>query len=412
MVFSMRASRSLCLVLGCLSLYGCASKGSTPPGGGKKGGGDVPVTAVKVERKNVPVDIQVIGNVEAYSTIAVKAQIGGILTHVYFKEGDYVKAGDLLFTIDPRPLKAMLDQAEATLVKDQALLRQAEANLARDMAQEKYALAQAGRYVRLAQEGVISAEQNEQMRTNADAAAQAVGADKAAIESARAEIVAMKATIENDRLMLGYTEIRSPIDGRTGNLNVKLGNVVTANTVDLITINEVSPIYVTFSVPEAQLRSIKKYMAVGKLPVFATPQDDEVDKETGALTFIDNSVDPGTGTIKLKGTFQNTDRKLWPGEFVRVALRLTTQSNALVVPNQAVQTGQDGEFVFVVNPDMKVESRKVTTGIRIDQELVVDSGLEFGETVVTEGQLRLAPGARVSIRDNRARPGKSGSPAT
>jgi multidrug efflux system membrane fusion protein len=408
----MKALRNLFLVLSCVVLYGCASKGSTPPGGKKGAGGDVPVSVTKVTRKNVPVEIQVIGNVEAYSTIAVKAQVGGILTKVDFKEGDYVKNGDLLFTIDPRPLKAQLAQAVATLSKDEALLRQAEANLARDLAQEKYAIAQAGRYLKLTQEGVISAEQSDQMRTNADATGQAVSADRAAIESAKAEIVAMQATIENDQVMLGYTEIRSPIDGRTGNLNVKQGNVVTANTMDMMTINEVSPIYVTFSVPEAQLRTVKKYMAVGKLPVFATPQDDEAYKEAGVLTFVDNAVDPGTGTIKLKGTFQNADRKLWPGEFVRVVLRLTTQSNALVVPNQAVQTGQQGEFVFVVKPDRTVESRPVTTGIRVDQELVVDQGLEFGETVVTDGQLRLSPGARVSVRDGRAKPAAGGPPAT
>ena len=408
----MKALRNLCLVLSCVGLWGCASKGSTAPTGKKGGGGDVPVTVTNVTRKDVPVEIQVIGNVEAYSTIAVKAQVGGILTKVDFKEGDFVKNGDLLFTVDPRPLKAQLDQAVATLAKDEALLKQAEANLARDLAQEKYAAAQAGRYDKLAQEGVISAEQSDQMRTNADAIGQAVSADRAAIESAKAELVAMKATIENDRVMLGYTEIRSPIDGRTGNLNVKLGNVVMANTMDLMTINEVSPIYVTFSVPEAQLRQVKKYMAVGKLPVFATPQDDEADKEAGVLTFVDNAVDPGTGTIKLKGTFQNADRKLWPGEFVRVVLRLTTHSNALVVPNQAVQTGQQGEFVFVVKKDRTVESRPVTTGIRIDQELVVDQGLEFGETVVTDGQLRLAPGARVSVRDTRGKAAGSTPPAS
>jgi multidrug efflux system membrane fusion protein len=407
----MKTLRNVCLVLGCMVLVGCTGAGSTAAAG-KKGGGDVPVTVTKVTRKNVPVEIQVIGNVEAYSTIAVKAQIGGILTKVDFKEGDYVKNGDLLFTIDPRPLKAQLDQAVATLSKDNALLRQAEANLARDLAQEKYAIAEAGRYLKLTQEGIISAEQSDQMRTNADATGQAVSADRAAIESAKAEIVAMEATIENDRVMLGYTEIRSPIDGRTGNLNIKLGNVVTANTMDMMTINEVSPIYVTFSVPEAQLRVVKKYMATAKLPVFATPQDDEADKEAGVLTFVDNAVDPGTGTIKLKGTFQNADHKLWPGEFVRVVLRLTTQSNALVVPNQAIQTGQQGEFVFVVKQDHTVESRPVTTGIRVDQELVVDRGLEFGETVVTDGQLRLSPGARVSTRDNRAKPVSGGLPAS
>jgi multidrug efflux system membrane fusion protein len=215
----------------------------------------------------------------------------------------------------------------------------------------------------------------------------------------------VQATVENIKLQLEYTEIHSPIDGRTGNLMVKQGNVVNANTVDLMTINQVEPIYVTFSLPESQLASVKKYMLRGKLPVTVIPQDDETARESGFLTFVDNNVDMGTGTIKLKGTFPNKEHKLWPGQFVRVNLRLTTQNNALVVPNQAVQTGQTGEFVFVVKADRTVESRPVVTGVRADQELVVDKGLEYGETVVTEGQLRLAPGSRVAVRDNNA-PGR------
>jgi len=420
----MRARRDLCLALMCLVLSGCAGSSTATnapggPGGGKGGGrrggggGDVPVTVVKVERRDVPVDLQVIGNVEAYSAIAVKAQVGGILTKVHFQEGDYVKEGDLLFTIDARPLKAQLQQVEANLARNTAQLRQAEANLARDIAQEQYAKAQANRYERLMQEGVISKEQSEQTRTNADAVAQGVSADRAAIESVKADTGAIQATIENIKLQLNYTEIRSPIDGRTGNLAVKQGNVVNANTVDMMTINQVQPIYVTFSVPESQLGGVKKYMAVGKLPVSVIPQDDDTSRESGFLTFVDNNVDMTTGTIKLKGTFPNTDRKLWPGQFVRVNLRLTTQSNALVVPNQAVQTGQSGEFVFVVKPDRTVESRAVTTGVRSDQALVIDKGLEFGETVVTEGQLRLAPGTRVSVREpGRGRGGRGTPPAS
>src|SRR5436190_3880747 len=313
MVTSMRARRDLRLFLGlvlaCLGLYGCAGSGNATPGtgkgGGKKGGagGDVPVTVVKVERKDVPVDIQVIGNVEAYSAIAVKAQVGGVLTKVHFQEGDYVKTGDLLFTIDARPLQAQLQQAQANLAKNMAQLRQAEANLARDIDQEEYAQAQAGRYAKLMQEGVISKEQSEQTRTNADAIAQAVSADKAAIESVKAEAGAVQATVDNIKLLLEYTEIHSPIDGRTGNLIVKQGNVVNANTVDLMTINQVEPIYVTFSLPESQLRDVKKYMAVGKLAVTAVPQEDEAVSQVGQLTFVDNAVDPATGTIKLKGTF-------------------------------------------------------------------------------------------------------------
>jgi multidrug efflux system membrane fusion protein len=352
-----------------------------------------------VARKNVPVEVQVIGNVEAYATIAVKAQVGGLLTNVHFHEGDYVKKGDQLFTIDPRPFEAAVNQAVANNARDQASLGQAKANLARDVAQARYAEAQAARYSELFQSGIISKDQDEQLRATADAQTQAVAADNAAIKSAEAAIGASQAAIETARIQLDYTSIRSPIDGRTGAINVKLGNVVTANTVDLMSINQVEPIYVTFSVPEAQLPAIKRYMAEGKLPVRAQPQDDPESAETGVLTFVDNAVDMTTGTIKLKATFPNTDRRLWPGEFVRVTLRLTTQSNAIVAPNEAVQTGQNGSFVYVVKPDRTVESRPVTTGARVDRDMVVEQGLEPGETVVTEGQLRLAPGSRVVVRE-------------
>ncbi len=381
----------------------CASKSSTPPAT-KKGGDGVPVTVAKVVRKDVPVEIQVIGNVEAYATISVKAQVSGELQKAYVNEGDYVKSGALLFEIDPRPYEAQLNQAAATLARGNALLSQAQANLAREKAQANYAKAQAGRYAALMKEGVISKDQSEQVRSNADAVEQAVTADEAAIESARAEIASAKAAAETIRVQLNYTKIRSPIDGRTGNLTVKQGNIVTANSMELMTINKVQPIYVTFSVPEAQLPAVKKYMAQGKLRVTATPQDDPTSAETGTLTFVDNNVDMTTGTIKLKGTFPNTDRKLWPGQFVRVVLRLATQPNALVVPNQAVQTGQDGTFVFVMKPDRKVEARPVVTGARLDQDLVIESGLEPNETVVTEGQLRLAPGMRVQVRDASGAP--------
>ncbi len=396
-----------------LALTGCSGKPAPTTAAAKKGdGGGAPVVVAKVTTKDVPVDIQVIGNVEAYSAIAVKAQVGGELTRVSFKEGDYVKTGDLLFTIDPRAIRAQLQQVEANLMKNNAQLQQAQANLARDIAQQKYAEAQAARYAKLMAEGVISKEQSEQMRTNASAMLQGVEADKAAIESAKAEIAATQATVENVRVQLGYTEVRSPLDGRTGSINVKQGNVVTGSSVDLTTINQVQPIYVTFSVPESQLRPVKRYMELNKLQVIAMPQDDEGTKETGVLTFVDNNVDMSTGTIKLKGTFRNDDRKLWPGEFVRVTLRLTTQANAMVIPNQAVQTGQDGPFVFVVKADRTVESRPIATGARLNEEMVVERGLEVGETVVTEGQLRLAPGTRIQLRDNLRAPGKKARPAS
>lgn len=369
-----------------------------------------------VTQKDVPVEIQVIGNVEAYSTITVKAQVSGELTAVYFHEGDFVKKGDKLFTIDPRGMEAQMKQSEANLARDTAMLSQARANLARDSGNEQYAKAQADRYAKLFQEGVMSREQTDQMRTSADASAQAVAADKAAIESAQAQIAATRASIDNMKVQLGFSDIRSPIDGRTGNLMVKQGNVVTANTTDLMTITQVQPIYCTFSVPESYLAQIKGFMAQGKLKVAATPQDTGADPEFGTLTFIDNSVDASTGTIKMKGTFQNADHKLWPGQFVRVTLRLTTAANAMVVPNQAVQTGQEGQFVYVVKSDKTVEFRPVVTGSRLDQELVIQKGLRPGETVVTEGQLRLAPGSKVSLRDERQpgggrqRPGGPGRP--
>ena len=373
-------------------------------------GGPVPVTVATVSQKDVPINVDVIGNVEAYSTISVKAQVSGQLNKVSFREGDYVRKDEVLFNIDSRPFEAQLSQAEANLARDTAALGQAEANLARDSANEKYAQTQATRVSKLFDAGVVSREQTDQARSNADALAQTVQADKAAIESARAQIVATKAAIENVKVQLSYTTIRSPIDGRTGNLTVKQGNLVAANTTELMTIAEVQPIYVTFAVPESQLADIKKYMTRGKLLVAATAQDDVTHKENGSLTFVDNTVDASTGTIKLKGTFQNTDHRLWPGEFVRVTLQLTTLKDAVVVPNQAVQTGQDGQFVYVVRPDKTVEMRPVVTSTRMDQDLVVDRGLQPGETIVTEGQLRLAPDSHVQIRGPGGGGGGEGRP--
>jgi len=386
--------RGWAAVLAAAVLAGCSKPAPPPPRRA-----DVPVTVAQALRRDVPVEIQAVGNVEAISTIGVKTQVGGELTRVHFQEGDTVRRGDLLFSIDQRPFAAQLSQAEANLARDKAQLSQAQANLARDLAQEKYAEAQAARYARLAGEGVISREQNEQTRTDADAKAASVRADHAAIESAQAAIAADAAMVENASIQLGYTTIRSPIDGRTGNLNVKAGNVVKANDVDLVTIHQITPIYVTFAVPESELAAVKSRMAQGRLAVAATPQDDPGFHDSGVLTFIDNAVDRTTGTIKLKATFQNTGRKLWPGQFCRVVLRLATQTGAVVVPSEAVQTGQNGEYVFVVRSDRTVESRPVRPGIRAGAATVIDQGLAPGETVVTEGHLRLAPGVRVQFKN-------------
>jgi multidrug efflux system membrane fusion protein len=328
----------------------------------------------------------------------VKAQVGGELVKVQFREGDYVREGDLLFVVDPRPFDEAIRQAKANLERDAAMLGQAEANLQRDLAQEKFAREQAARYEKLFREGVMSKEQSDQFRTEADVRAQAVRADQAAIVSARAAMAADEAALSNAQLQRGYCMIRSPIGGRTGDLMVKQGNLVKANDVELVTINQVQPILVTFSVPEKDLPAIKQRISARKLLVLVNPAaaPDQVDE--GNLTFIDNAVDATTGAIKLKATFKNPRSRLWPGQFVNVVLRLDTVPDAVVVPAFAIQTSQTGEYVYVVKPDMTAEMRPVTTGLRVGQEIVIERGLKTGETVVTEGQLRLAPGMRVRTR--------------
>ena len=398
--FEGRAALLAPLLVGACLVTGCASKSATPA----RQAEGVPVVVATVSQRTVPVDIQVIGNVEAYATIGVKSQVNGELTVAHFREGDFVKKGDVLFTIDQRMLEAQVKQAQATLARDKAQFNLAQANLARDTAQEKYARDQAARYRNLFQKGVISREQFDQYQTGSDVQTEAVHADKAAVESSQAAVAADGAALRNIEVQLSYTEIRSPIDGRTGNVMIKQGNVVKANDVDLVTINQLQPIYVTFTVPEARLTEIKRYMAQGKVRVLASPPDSG-EVETGDLTFIDNAVDMTTGTIKLKGTFANSNRKLWPGQFVQVTLRLGASRDALLVPLEAVQNGQDGQFVFVVKHDMTVDARPVVAGARVEKDQVIEQGLRPGETVVTEGQLRLAPGVRVKVQDARRRTG-------
>ena len=406
------------IAVAALASFFLASCGTSEPvaGGGnkKKGkkGGDAaaPIVAAKAVRKDVPVDVTAVGNVEAYNTISIRPQVSGQLTKVFIEEGDYVMKDQKLVEIDPRPLQAQVAQAEAQLAKDRANLQQASANLARDVANEKYAREQAARYVSLFEQGVVSKDDRERFASNADALGQSVQADQAAIESAKAQIQADQANVENIKLQLSFTTISAPIDGRLGNIAVKAGNIVTANSSDLMSLAQVQPIYVTFAVPEPRLPEIRRYMGTGiKLPVDAKSQDDSADIEHGELTFIDNNVDATTGTIKLKGTFHNSERKLWPGEFVNVSMRLTLQPNAIVVPSAALQTGQDGTYVYVVKDDMTVEMRPVTAGLRVEDSLVIDKGLREGETVVTEGQLRLAPGSKVLIQDKAGADGAIGT---
>ena len=333
----------------------------------------VPVVSARVEQKDIPVQVHAIGTVEAYSMVAVKTQITGELTGVYFKEGEDVTKRQLIFTLDKRPF-------EADLVR-------AQSNLAKDEAQAAIARLQQKRYEALAKSGVVSKEQYDQVEATAQAADAAVAADKAAVENAKVQLI--------------YCSIYSPIDGRTGNLIVHQGNMIKANdTIALVNINQVEPIYVTFTVPQQYLAEVKEYSRKGALPVQAVIPGDSRGPVTGKLSFIDNAVDSGTGTIKLKGVFTNGDRRLWPGQFVDAYLTLKTQANALVIPSQALQNGQQGTFVYVIKDDNTVEARTIETNADVQQpgQLVVQKGLSLGERIVTDGQLRLVPGAKVQVK--------------
>jgi multidrug efflux system membrane fusion protein len=363
---------------------------------GRGGDGNAPVMTAKVAEKDVPIDIAAIGNVEAFVTTSVRSQVTGQLIEVAFHEGDIVKQGQLLFNLDRRPFEAALAQAEANLVRDKALLAQAEAQLGRDASNAEYQQLSAERQAQLTARGIVSKDASEQIRAQADATAALVKADKANIESARAQLVAQEAAVDTARVQLSYTTIKSPIDGQTGNLSIKVGGLVTANNTELVTIARIQPVYVTFTVPAIHLGTIKLHKAQSPLPVIATPQDGDTQSATGTLSFVDNAVDMTTDTIKLKATFPNTDRRLWPGQFARVTLRLATLPHAIVVPSQAVQTGQDGQYVFVVKPDSTVEQRPIVQGQRVDQDLIIEKGLTAGEVVVTEGQLRLESGTKIT----------------
>ena len=332
----------------------------------------VPVMVVTAMQKAVPLQLRAVGNVEAYSIVSVKSQVTGVLNQAHFKEGQDVKKGQLLFTIDPRPFEAALKQAEA--------------NLARDTAQVRNLREQVRRYAELVEKQYVSREQYDQIKANADAAESVVDADKAAVETAKVQ--------------LSYCYIYSPVNGRVGGLLVNEGNLVRVNDASpLVIINQINPINVSFGVPEQHLADLKRHMAGGKLHVAATFQSDENRPEQGILAFVDNAVDRSTGTIKLKAEFANGERRLWPGQFVNVALTLTTQSDAVVVPSEAIQVGPEGQQVFVVKEDKRVEMRLVTVGRTQEGLAIIAKGLEPGEVVVREGQFLLGPDSRVEIKD-------------
>lgn len=369
----------------------------------------VPVTAAIATQRDLPIQLRAIGNVESYSSIPVKSQVAGELVSIHFTEGQEVRKGELLFEIDRRPYDQALRQAEANLNRDIAQEKQAEANLARDLAQAQNARAQAARYAKLAEERVVSKEQNDQMKTAATAADESARADQAAIESARAAVLADKAAVETARLNLDYCEIRSPIDGRTGSLQVKVGTLIKAQAdTAMVTINQISPTYVTFSVPEDQLSLIRKSIAQGPIEVEAQVPNDSSGPARGQLSFIDNTVDSTTGAIKLKAEFANHERKLWPGQFVNIVLTVGNDAKATVVPSEAIQTGLQGQYAFVVKADHTVENRIVTVGRTFGRETEVTKGIAPGETVVTDGQLRLIPGFKVEIVNSTPAAGGTG----
>lgn len=368
---------------------GAGARGAQGRGGRSREA--VPILAATAQQKVVPIQIRAVGNVEAYATVSIKSQVTGVLNQAHFKEGQDVKKGQLLFTIDPRPLEAALKQAEATL--------------ARDFAQVQNWREQARRYAELVNKQYVSREQYDQIRANADAAEAVVLADQAAVENAKVQ--------------LSYCYIYSPMSGRVGTLLVNEGNLVRVNDgAPLVVINQLTPIYVTFSVPEQNLEDIKRHMAIGKLKVGARFPSDEGRPEEGVLSFVDNAVDRSTGTVKLKAEFANGTRRLWPGQFINVALTLTSQPDAVVIPSEAIQVGQEAQQVFVIKPDKTVEVRPVLVGPTNEGEAVIVKGLAPGEQVVREGQFLLGPGSKVEIRDQtrtvdteeqkRGRSGKGG----
>jgi multidrug efflux system membrane fusion protein len=338
-----------------------ASGGGPPP---------VPVTTATVVQKAMPMEILVIGSVEPHSSVAIRSQITGQLTSANFREGDIVQRGQVLFELDRRPLEAALGQAQA--------------NLARDMAQAANAEVQATRFQQLVDRGIAPREQGDTARTSVAALNATVEADRAAVENAK--------------IQLQYATITAPISGRTGALMVHQGNLVRANDqTPLVVINEVAPISVAFTIPESRLADLRRYMSRGSLIVTATPQGSD-SAASGRITFIDNAVDQSTGTIRIKGTFPNTDGRLWPGQFVNVVVTLSTEPTALVVPSAAVQAGPEGAYVFAVKPDQSVEMRPVTVARTRGAESVIASGVQPGETVVTDGHLRLVPGGHISVK--------------
>jgi multidrug efflux system membrane fusion protein len=375
----------------------------------------VPVEMATATTMDIPVQIKSIGNVESISTIAVRSQVEGTLQAVHFTPGQEVKKGDLLFTIDPRPLKAFLAQASANFAKAVAAVDQGKQVLARDQAAATNARTIMRRDLTLVEGGVISREEYDNSVAASEAADATVRADQSAVNSLNAAAKAEQANVSNAQVQLSYAAIRAPIAGKTGNLVVTTGNLVRADdTTPMVTITQSSPIYVTFTVPEPDFLRIREYASHEDFRTEVSIPGSSQPPQQGKLSLIDNTVDTSTGTIRLKATFENADRMLYPGLFANVVLTLGTEHQAVVVPAQAVQIGQDNSFVYTVKPDNTVEVRNVKTGTTYNQMVLIEDGLKPGEKVVTDGQLRLVPGAAVQAKDqqkNSPQKGAGGSAA-
>jgi membrane fusion protein, multidrug efflux system len=370
----------LLLVLAVAVLVACGKR-DDPQTASASSRPAAPVVVAVAEQRDVPVQVTAIGNVEAYQTVQIRSQVNGQIQSIFFKEGQDVRKGQLLFQLDKRPFQADLEKAIGTLQRDEA--------------QAANSRLQAERYNTLEAQGVASKEQGDQVRAQAKADASAVYADRAAVDAAKVQ--------------LQYTDITAPIDARTGALLINLGNLVKANdTPFLVQLNQVTPIYATFSIPENQLDAVRK-AATGNLKVLAYPKGQTSNPAEGKLTFIDNGIDMQTGTVKLKATFANRDRRLWPGEYVDVLLNLSTRRNAILVPTKAIQTGQQGQYVYVVTAQSTAESRPVETAGTFQGATVVSAGVSAGEKVVVDGQLRVAPNAKVAVQSTVPTPTKPDS---
>lgn len=357
--------------------------------------GPVAVRAVAATTSNVPLDITAIGNVEALSSVDVKARVAGMITKVNFQEGQDVRAGETLFELDQEPFLEAIHENEANLARDKALAAQYRATVLKDEAQYKSSQAQADRALALQKEGINSREQTETVVATAEGWRASREADQAAVTSAEASMRADQAKIDNAKLQLSYTRIPAPINGRAGAIQVKAGNLVKENDTTLVTLLQTQPIYVTFSVPQQQLGDVRRYDREHPLTVKATTGNGST--EEGKLRFIDSAVDTTTGTIKLKAVFDNPRHQLWPGEFVDVRTQLAVEQDRVIVPTQTVQTGPEGKFVWVMAADSTVSMRPVTVLRASGDNSVISSGLKSGEMVISEGQMRLAPGAKVHV---------------